>query len=102
VLGGEHFARSGRGDRGHRWQDLSHLGGIDATALHLFSAFAAEAELVRGQRATVEEPDEFTAIPELMPLVLVGCTVTIDAMGTRTANDEAKVIRFSLSGAASA
>jgi predicted transposase YbfD/YdcC len=61
-------------------------GGVDATALHLVSAFAAGAGLVLGQRATAEKSNEITAIPELLStLSLAGCTVTIDAMGTQTA-----------------
>jgi predicted transposase YbfD/YdcC len=58
-------------------------GGIDATALHLVSAFAAGAGLVLGQRATAEKSNEKAAIPELLStLALSGCIVTIDAMGT--------------------
>ena len=65
-------------------------GGVDATALHLVSAFAAGAGLVLGQRATAEKSNEITAIPELLAtLALTGCTVTIDAMGTQTAIAEA-------------
>jgi len=65
-------------------------GGVDATALHLVSAFAAGAGLVLGQRATAEKSNEITAIPELLStLALAGCTVTIDAMGTQTAIAEA-------------
>jgi len=61
-------------------------GGVDATALHLVSAFAAGAGLVLGQRATAVKSNEITAIPELLStLSLTGCTVTIDAMGTQTA-----------------
>jgi predicted transposase YbfD/YdcC len=60
-------------------------GGVDATALHLVSAFAAGAGLVLGQRATAEKSNEIRAIPELLStLSLTGCTVTIDAMGTQT------------------
>ena len=59
-------------------------GGIDATALHLVSAFAAGAGLVLGQKATAEKSSEKVAIPELLStLALTGCTVTIDAMGTQ-------------------
>lgn len=59
-------------------------GGVDATALHLVSAFAAGAGLVLGQRATAEKSNEKTAIPELLSvLALRGCIVTIDAMGTQ-------------------
>lgn len=51
--------------------------------LHLVSAFAAQAGVVLGQRATAEKSNEKTAIPELLAtLALEGCTVTIDAMGT--------------------
>jgi predicted transposase YbfD/YdcC len=65
-------------------------GGVDATALHLVSAFAAGAGLVLGQRATAEKSNEITAIAELLStLSLTGCTVTIDAMGTQTAIAEA-------------
>lgn len=60
-------------------------GKVEATALHLVSAFAAGAGLVLGQRATAEKSNEITAIPELLStLALGGCTVTIDAMGTQT------------------
>ena len=60
-------------------------GGVDATALHMVSAFAAGAGLVLGQRATREKANEITAIPELLStLALGGCTVTIDAIGAQT------------------
>jgi predicted transposase YbfD/YdcC len=59
-------------------------GKIDATPLHLVSAFAAGAGLVLGQRATAQKSNEKTAIPELLAtLALEGCVVTIDAMGTQ-------------------
>lgn len=59
-------------------------GKVDATPLHLVSAFAAGAGLVLGQRATAEKSNEKTAIPELLAtLALDGCIVTIDAMGTQ-------------------
>lgn len=52
--------------------------------LHLVSAFAAQAGLVLGQRATAAKSNEKTAIPELLAtLALEGCIVTIDAMGTQ-------------------
>lgn len=41
-------------------------GGVDATALHLVSAFAAGAGLVLGQRATAEKSNEKTAIPAML------------------------------------
>jgi len=78
ALGAEIVAIDGKTSR--------RSGGIDATALHLVSAFAAGAGLVLGQRATAEKSNEITAIPELLStLALAGCTVTIDAMGTQTA-----------------
>ena len=59
-------------------------GKVDATPLHLVSAFAAGAGLILGQRATAEKSNEKTAIPELLAtLALDGCIVTIDAMGTQ-------------------
>jgi predicted transposase YbfD/YdcC len=55
-------------------------------ALHLVSAWAAEARLVLGQVAVEEKSNEITAIPELLELLLLeGCIVTIDAMGTQRA-----------------
>lgn len=59
-------------------------GKVDATPLHLVSAFAAGAGLVLGQIATAEKSNEKTAIPlRLQTLALEGCIVTIDAMGTQ-------------------
>ena len=78
ALGGEIVAIDGKTSR--------RSGGVEATALHLVSAFAAGAGLILGQRATAEKSNEITAIPELLStLALAGCTVTIDAMGTQTA-----------------
>ena len=78
ALGGEVVAIDGKTSR--------RSGGVDATALHLVSAFAAGAGLVLGQRATAEKSNEIKAIPELLAtLALAGCTVTIDAIGTQTA-----------------
>src|SRR5712691_4295643 len=54
-------------------------------ALHLVSAWAVENRLVLAQLATEEKSNEITAIPLLLQqLALVGCIVTIDAMGTQT------------------
>jgi predicted transposase YbfD/YdcC len=61
----------------------SHDQGRGKKALHLVSAWASEARLVLGQVAVDEKSNEITAIPEL--LVLEGCVVTIDAMGTQRA-----------------
>lgn len=56
----------------------------DRELLHLVSAFAANANLVLGQRATAAKSNEKTAIPELLAVLsLEGCIVTIDAMGTQ-------------------
>jgi predicted transposase YbfD/YdcC len=82
ALGAEIVAIDGKTSR--------RSGGVDATALHLVSAFAAGAGLVLGQRATAEKSNEIMAIPELLSsLALTGCTVTIDAIGTQTAIAEA-------------
>jgi len=65
-------------------------GRVDATPLHLVSAFAAGTGLVLGQRATARKSNEKTAIPELLStLALEGCIVTIDAMGTQATIAEA-------------
>ena len=59
-------------------------GKVDASPLHLVSAFAAGVGLVLGQRATGKKSNEKSAIPELLStLALEGCIVTIDAMGTQ-------------------
>ena len=58
ALGAEIVANDGKTSR--------RSGGVDATALHLVSAFAAGAGLVLGQRATAEKSNEITAIPELL------------------------------------
>lgn len=59
-------------------------GKVDATPLHLVSAFAAGAGLVLGQRASAAKSNEKTAIPELLAtLALEGGIVTLDAMGTQ-------------------
>jgi len=82
ALGAEIVAIDGKTSR--------RSGGVDATALHLVSAFAAGAGLVLGQCKTAEKSNEITAIPELLStLALAGCTVTIDAIGTQTSIAEA-------------
>lgn len=54
-------------------------------AIYMVSAWAAENELVLGQRKVDEKSNEITAIPELLQLLTIsGCIVTIDAMGTQT------------------
>jgi len=55
-------------------------------AIYMVSAWAAENELVLGQRKVGEKSNEITAIPELLKILNIsGCIVTIDAMGTQTA-----------------
>lgn len=55
-------------------------------AIYMVSAWAAENEIVLGQRKVDEKSNEITAIPELLKMLnLSGCIVTIDAMGTQTA-----------------
>jgi predicted transposase YbfD/YdcC len=69
-------------------------GGVDASALHLVSAFAADAGVVLGQRKTAEKSNEISAIPELLAtLALTGTIVTVDAMGTQTGIAETIVQR---------
>lgn len=63
----------------------SHDRSAGKKALHPFLAWAVENRLVLAQLATEEKSDEITAIPLLLKqLVLKGCIVTIDAMGTQT------------------
>lgn len=52
--------------------------------LHLVSAWACKNRLVLGQMKTDAHSNEITAIPPLLRLLdLVGCVVTIDALGTQ-------------------
>lgn len=54
-------------------------------AIYMVSAWAAENEIVLGQRKVDEKSNEITAIPELLKVLSIsGCIVTIDAMGTQT------------------
>jgi predicted transposase YbfD/YdcC len=54
-------------------------------AIYMVSAWAADNEIVLGQRKVDEKSNEITAIPELLKILDVsGCIVTIDAMGTQT------------------
>lgn len=53
-------------------------------AIHIVSAWADENGIVLGQVKTDEKSNEITAIPELLELLVIeGCVVTIDAMGTQ-------------------
>lgn len=54
-------------------------------AIYMVSAWAAENEIVLGQRKVDEKSNEITAIPELLKILSISsCIVTIDAMGTQT------------------
>ncbi|GHO70465.1 ISAs1 family transposase [Ktedonobacter sp. SOSP1-52] len=62
----------------------SHDRGAGKKALHLVSAWSVENRLVLAQLATEQKSNEITAIALLLKqLVLKGCIVTIDAMGTQ-------------------
>lgn len=64
----------------------------DKKAIHIVSVWASENGIVMGKVKTEEKSNEITAIPELLDLLVVeGCVVTIDAMGTQ--KDIAKKIR---------
>ena len=63
----------------------SHDNELGKGAIYMVSAWAAENELVLGQRKVDEKSNEITAIPELLKLLNIsGCIVTIDAIGTQT------------------
>jgi len=63
----------------------SHDERLGKRAIYMVSAWAAENELVLGQRKVDEKSNEITAIPELLKILsLAGCIVTIDAIGTQT------------------
>ena len=54
-------------------------------AIYMVSAWAADNEIVLGQRKVAEKSNEISAIPELLKILAIsGCIVTIDAMGTQT------------------
>ena len=53
--------------------------------IHMVSAWASDNNLVLGQVRVNEKSNEITAIPQLLEaLVVDGCIITIDAMGTQT------------------
>jgi len=65
-----------------RWFDH----GRDQSPLHVVSAWASEQGLVLGQRCVDGNPNEITAVPELLDhLALGNSIVTLDAMGCQTA-----------------
>jgi predicted transposase YbfD/YdcC len=63
----------------------SHNRTIGKEAIHLVSAWASANGIVLGQRKVDDKSNEITAIPELLKLLnVMGCIVTIDAMGCQT------------------
>jgi predicted transposase YbfD/YdcC len=79
IIGGQVINIDGKCLRGSHDQELGKR------AIYMVSAWAAENELVLGQRKVDEKSNEITAIPELLKLLnLSGCIVTIDAIGTQT------------------
>jgi len=79
VLSGEHVAIDGKALRGSRQPGVRQP---DGHAVHLMSAFAAQARLVLCQHQVADKGNEITAIPTLLDmLTLSGAVVTIDAIG---------------------
>ena len=72
-LSGQQICLDGKTLRGSREGDK---------AVHLMSAFAAEARWVLAQQAVGEKTNEIKAIPDLLSLLdIKGALITIDAMG---------------------
>jgi predicted transposase YbfD/YdcC len=60
----------------------SHDRTIGKDAIHMVSAWASANGITLGQRKVDDKSNEITAIPELLRLLnVMGCIVTIDAMG---------------------
>ena len=56
----------------------------DKSAIHMVSAFAAQAKLVLAQQKVDDKSNEIAAIPKLLDLLdIKGNIITIDAMGTQ-------------------
>ena len=78
LTGGSIVAIDGKTSRRSRRTDFHPL--------HIVSAWSEANNLVLGQVKTEEKSNEITAIPKLLELLVVkGCIVTIDAMGTQKA-----------------
>jgi len=78
-LSGEHVAIDGKALRGSRQPGVKQP---DGHAVHLMSAFAAQARLVLCQHPVADKGNEITAIPTLLDMLdLSGAVVTIDAIG---------------------
>jgi predicted transposase YbfD/YdcC len=79
IIGGQIINIDGKCLRGSNDKRLGKR------AIYMVSAWAAENELVLGQRKVDEKSNEITAIPALLKLLAIsGCIVTIDAIGTQT------------------
>jgi predicted transposase YbfD/YdcC len=64
----------------------ARAGEAGRAAVHMVSAWASASRLVLGQVAVAEKSNEIDAVPALLRLLdLAGATVTLDAMGCRTA-----------------
>jgi predicted transposase YbfD/YdcC len=62
----------------------SHDRRLGKSAIHMVSAWATANRISLGQVVVDRKSNEITAIPELLTILeLVGCIVTIDAMGTQ-------------------
>lgn len=76
-LEGEQICLDGKTLRGSRGRE---------GAVHLLSAYAAQARLVLMQRAVDDKSNEITAIPDVLDLLeLQGAVVSLDAMGCQKA-----------------
>lgn len=76
-LSGQQVCLDGKTLRGSREGDK---------AVHLMSAFAAEARWVLAQQAVDEKTNEITAIPDLLSMLdIKGALISIDAMGCQKA-----------------
>lgn len=79
IIGQEQIQIDGKVLRG------SGNAGQGQSPLHMVSAWLGKAKLLLGQVKTEAQSNEITAIPELLKLlVLDGCLVTLDALGTQT------------------
>ena len=78
VTNGEIIAIDGKTVRGSRTTKK----GESPSAIHMVSAWAAQQNMVLGQRQVDEKSNEITAIPALLKMLdIKGGIVTIDAMG---------------------
>src|SRR5512134_475537 len=76
-LAGEQVCLDGKTLRGSR---------VDNRAVHLLSAYAAQARLVLAQQAVADKTNEITVIPDLLAMLeLNGAVISIDAMGCQKA-----------------